>query len=180
MNHKWIVNKEDEESRLLSFIKKRIAEKTTAIRFSIEHHGCYVNKRVERFCSRKLRAGEVVEFSLESGPKWELQQKAVLFEDDHLLIYAKPARIASEELANHFQLELVHRLDRDTTGILIFAKSGEAKLSFEELFKKREVEKTYLAIVHGHCYFDRRTLQNKLILVKRLPGKVIWGVSQTR
>jgi 23S rRNA-/tRNA-specific pseudouridylate synthase len=179
MNYKWIVKEEDANSRLLSFIKKRITEKTTVLRFAIEHQGCRVNQRVERFCSRRLEIGETVEFRLEKRPTLALQQQAILYEDDHLLIYAKPARLSSEELSQHFQLELIHRLDRDTTGILVFAKDSDTKQQIERLFKKREVEKSYLAIVHGQCSFEQKKIQNKLALIKRLPGKVVWGVSNS-
>jgi len=48
---------------------------------------------------------------------------------------------------------IVHRLDRDTSGILIFAKSREAKLRLQEHWK--ETEKKYLAVVHGRC--DRKS-----------------------
>jgi len=47
---------------------------------------------------------------------------------------------------------IVHRLDRETSGILVFAKSEEAKLRLQEQWK--ETEKKYLAVVHGKC--DRK------------------------
>ena len=47
---------------------------------------------------------------------------------------------------------IVHRLDRETSGILVFAKSEEAKLRLQEHWK--ETEKKYLAVVHGKC--DRK------------------------
>lgn len=46
-------------------------------------------------------------------------------------------------------LRFVHRLDADTTGILLFAKSLGAVNTFGDLFESRKMEKTYLAVVHG-------------------------------
>jgi RluA family pseudouridine synthase len=46
-------------------------------------------------------------------------------------------------------LRFVHRIDADTTGILLFAKSLGAVKTFGELFESRKMEKTYLAVVHG-------------------------------
>ena len=46
-------------------------------------------------------------------------------------------------------LKFVHRLDAETTGILLFAKSQGAVESYSELFESRRMEKTYLAVVHG-------------------------------
>jgi RluA family pseudouridine synthase len=46
-------------------------------------------------------------------------------------------------------LHLVHRLDAETTGVLLFAKSPEAVTIYSELFQQRKLEKDYLAVVHG-------------------------------
>lgn len=46
-------------------------------------------------------------------------------------------------------LRFIHRLDAETTGITLFAKSAGALRAFSELFENRRVEKTYLAVVHG-------------------------------
>lgn len=46
-------------------------------------------------------------------------------------------------------LRFVHRIDADTTGILLFAKSLGAVNTFGDLFESRKMEKTYLAVVHG-------------------------------
>ena len=46
-------------------------------------------------------------------------------------------------------LKFVHRLDAETTGILLFAKSQGAVESYSELFESRRMEKTYLAVVDG-------------------------------
>ena len=45
---------------------------------------------------------------------------------------------------------IVHRLDKDTTGILIAAKNADAQAKLAEQFKSRTVQKKYLAVVHGH------------------------------
>jgi 23S rRNA pseudouridine1911/1915/1917 synthase len=45
---------------------------------------------------------------------------------------------------------IVHRLDKDTTGCLVVAKNERALVALQKAFKTRAVEKTYLALVHGH------------------------------
>jgi 23S rRNA pseudouridine955/2504/2580 synthase len=88
----------------------------------------------------------------------------VLFEDDHLLAIDKPAGVAVhggsgvsfgviEQLrqarpAAKF-LELVHRLDRETSGILLVAKKRSALTNLQDQFRDRETGKTYLALVSG-------------------------------
>ena len=88
----------------------------------------------------------------------------VLFEDEHLLAVDKPAGAAVHggsgvsfgiieqvRMARPNQpfLELVHRLDRETSGVLLLAKSRRALLALHEQMREGRVEKHYLALVHG-------------------------------
>src|ERR1044071_6379642 len=59
-------------------------------------------------------------------------------------------------------LRFVHRLDADTTGILLFAKSQGAVESYSQLFESRQMEKTYLAAVDGVPKQDVWTCRSKL------------------
>jgi 23S rRNA pseudouridine955/2504/2580 synthase len=88
----------------------------------------------------------------------------ILLEDEHLIALDKPAGVAVhggsgvsfgviEQLRRarpgaHF-LELVHRLDRDTSGLLLVAKKRSALKSLQEQFRERATGKTYLALVLG-------------------------------
>ena len=88
----------------------------------------------------------------------------LLFEDEHLLAIAKPAGVAVhggsgvssgviEQLrqarpAARF-LELVHRLDKETSGVLLLACKRSALLALQEQFRARDTGKVYLALVHG-------------------------------
>ena len=89
---------------------------------------------------------------------------AVLFEDDHLLAIDKPAGVAVhggsglafgviEQLRRARPdarlLELVHRLDRETSGVLLIAKKRSALKHLQEQFRERSTGKTYLALVQG-------------------------------
>jgi 23S rRNA pseudouridine1911/1915/1917 synthase len=69
----------------------------------------------------------------------------VIYEDENLLVIDKPSGIDSESFKRR-----VHRLDKDTSGILLIAKTDEALKFFQEQFKKRRVKKKYLALVWGH------------------------------
>ncbi|MDP3618329.1 MAG: pseudouridine synthase [Ramlibacter sp.] len=88
----------------------------------------------------------------------------VLFEDEHLLAIDKPAGVAVhggsgvsfgviEQLRRARPdarfLELVHRLDRETSGILLVAKKRSALTHLQDQFRERETGKTYLALVAG-------------------------------
>jgi RluA family pseudouridine synthase len=86
----------------------------------------------------------------------------VLFQDEHVLAVDKPAgrlvipgrgepeRTVQEEAQEAFgRLWVVHRLDRGTSGVLLFARSAAAHRALNLAFDRREVDKRYLAIVRG-------------------------------
>ncbi len=95
----------------------------------------------------------------------------VVFEDEHLLVIDKPAGIASHggsgisfgaiERIRAARpdapfLELAHRLDRDTSGLLLLAKSRRALVRLHAMLRQGEVEKHYLALVAGRWVNDRQ------------------------
>lgn len=95
----------------------------------------------------------------------ERLRSAILHEDGHVLVLDKPSGLASHggsgirlgaiealrELRGErgARLELVHRLDRDTSGVLLFAKSRTALLAFQEQLRSGGADKRYLALIQG-------------------------------
>ena len=81
----------------------------------------------------------------------------VIYEDDHVLVLNKPAGLlsmAKGEYCPEATLEsygrLVHRLDRDTSGVVILAKDPDTQKMLRRQFQDRKAHKTYYAIVEGH------------------------------
>lgn len=126
--------------------------------------------------SRKLDSGDVVRIPpLRLPEREEIQlpsnllrgrlEQRILFEDDSFMIVNKPAGMAVHggsglsygviEAMRNIRpelrfIELVHRLDRDTSGCLILAKKRSALRYFHELFRsEHEVEKIYMALLSG-------------------------------
>jgi len=106
-------------------------------------------------------------------PSAESYPLRILFEDEAMLVVDKPAGIvvhpspghSAGTLVNallahrpdlcHADLDpqrpgIVHRLDRDTSGVLIVATNREAQMALQAQFKAHQVEKTYLALLYGH------------------------------
>ncbi len=89
--------------------------------------------------------------------KRELPQIPVIYEDDNVLVLNKPAGLLSmvkgeycpEPTLEDYGL-LVHRLDRDTSGVVILAKNPETQKLLRRQFQDRKAHKTYYAIVEGH------------------------------
>ena len=100
----------------------------------------------------------------------------VIFEDEWLLAVNKPAGLvvhggsgheagvveALKELRGLSDLRLAHRLDRDTSGLLLLAKSLGALRRLTESFRERDMQKSYLALVDGHPYAHAGRMRSKL------------------
>ena len=124
-----------------------------------------------RLKSHRLEGGEEVVVAL-PAPEDPLEPEAmaldVVWEDEHLLVVDKPAGVVVHPAGGHRSgtlvhglLEhdvaggdddrpgIVHRLDRDTSGLLVVARSDEAHARLQELIRRREVERRYLVLVKG-------------------------------
>ncbi len=87
----------------------------------------------------------------------------ILYEDDDILAVSKPEALAAiperrgqggslfEVLCEQRgeRLYIVHRIDKETSGLIVFARHAEAHRRLNRQFETREVEKTYLALAHG-------------------------------
>lgn len=105
-------------------------------------------------------------------------QKSILFEDDALLVINKPAGYAvhggsgiDSGIIEAFRamrpeqrfLELVHRLDRDTSGCLLVAKKRSALRILHEQFRTDKITKTYLALLAGQWARKKLTVTQPLL-----------------
>jgi 23S rRNA pseudouridine1911/1915/1917 synthase len=121
--------------------------------------------------SYRLAGGEVVEFEPPAAASATLAPEdlelRVAFEDEHLLVVDKPAGLVVHPAPGHAAGTLVHglvgrvaggdrerpgvvhRLDRETSGLLVLARTGEAHRRLQNLVRRRELERHYLALVVG-------------------------------
>lgn len=107
----------------------------------------------------------------------------ILYEDNHVIVAVKPQNMPSvpdesgdadmytvlkeyikqkENKPGDAFLGVVHRLDRPTGGVMMFAKTSKAAERLTSAVKEREVEKKYLAVINGKLKSDRGTLVNWL------------------
>ena len=106
----------------------------------------------------------------------------ILFEDDALIVLNKPAGILSVPLERRSQspsvvtlLEdyfrssgkrkpfVVHRIDLDTSGLVVFAKTAKAQAALKDQFRRREPERVYWAVVYGHPDPAQGTWRDRLV-----------------
>jgi 23S rRNA pseudouridine1911/1915/1917 synthase len=127
-----------------------------------------------RVKSHRLEGGEELEVELPERRESALEPEPVeglrvAYEDDHLLVVDKPAGVVVHPSAGHAHGTLVHgllsqsieggeeperpgivhRLDRDTSGLLVVARSDEAHRRLQRLLRRRELRREYVVLVRG-------------------------------
>lgn len=122
--------------------------------------------------NQKMNSGDIIEWTLpEQAPETTLPEDIplnILYEDDAVVVLNKPpGRVVHPAVGNEtgtlvnallfhdpaFELleraGIVHRLDKDTSGVMVVAKTKEAMVELKRQFKARETEKEYLTLVWG-------------------------------
>jgi 23S rRNA pseudouridine1911/1915/1917 synthase len=134
-----------------------------------------VNGRPITKPGHRLEGGEAIELQVPAPRPSELVPEdlplVIIYEDDNILVIDKPAGMVVHPSAGHDRGTLVHavlahapdiagvggerrpgvvhRLDKDTSGLIVLAKNDQAHRSLQAQFKDRSVEKVYLALVDG-------------------------------
>lgn len=170
---KAIVGPAQEGKRLDDGVKELFPQLSkTRIRRIIDWGGCTVDNAKVRVASRKLRRGEEIIIGVieeENCRNLVYEKKDMVHEDADCLAVAKEAGINAQrtpyqlkgtvEFAVEMYLKkhgiceparVVHRLDRGTSGVMIFPKNRKYAAYLSTLLKEGRVEKTYLALVTGN------------------------------
>ena len=147
---------------LLEVLQQRFPDSSnTTLRTMLKSDRVRVNGQPERDAKREIGAEDRVEVgtqSLRLDPRVR-----IVFEDSDIIVVDKAEHLLSvptdevrHENAESFltayartQVHHVHRLDRDTSGVLVFAKNTHARDRLQELFAKHDIERVYVAIVYG-------------------------------
>ena len=133
---------------------------------------------------------------LPSKKDYELIKNNILFENEHYFVLNKPYNLAVQSgtktgknifdiLKNYLETEyptphLVHRLDAETTGILIISKTHKSAKFFSEAFKNQTITKSYLALVDGVLENKNGTLKNELNYIENNKEKVHLSITNYR
>lgn len=148
----------------------------TKLRQLLQHDQVLVNGKPERSAKRELAARDCVEIA---GKSSRLDSRLrLLFEDADILVVEKPEGLLTvpaekgraentEALLNvylgarHGEMRAfhVHRLDYDTSGVLVFAKNAFAHARLQEQFARHTIDRRYIALVRGKMTPEKGTLR---------------------
>ncbi len=170
----------------------------TLIQRLIKHGGITVNGRPTK-PSYEPDGGDIIDILIPPPEPFEIIPEPipldVLYEDDHILAINKPSGIIchparttqtgtiANALAHYasslshgddpFRPGIIHRLDKNTTGVMLVAKTDEAHWRISLQFERRLVEKTYLGVVEGEPQLDADVIDLPLSAHERIRDKYI-------
>jgi len=184
MTHRLEATADDDRQRLDRFLAGRLAVLSRArLQVLIRAGHLRLNAAVVRDPAHRVKRGDVVELDVPPPAPSALQPEAialdVLFEDDDLLVLEKPAGLVVHPAPGHAAGTLVHallahcagrlsgiggverpgivhRLDKDVSGVMVVAKSDEAHRGLAGQFAVHSIERVYEAIVAGLAPAERR------------------------
>ncbi|OFW55990.1 MAG: hypothetical protein A2W01_04475 [Candidatus Solincola sediminis] len=172
--HKFSVEAGDADARLDQYLTKptglsrnRVQKLLSEGAIRVDGSTCHKNHRV--------RIGEVIEVEIPepqaAQPEPQDIPVEILYEDEYLAVISKPAGLVVHPAPGHpdgtlvnallFSIEdlagvggvmrpgIIHRLDRDTSGLMVVAKNDRALSRLQEMVKERELKRIYLALVYG-------------------------------
>ena len=171
-----------EEGELLEFLMKAMdGISRTKVKKMLTYDSVYVNDRVVSQHNFQLKPNMRVSIKKSSeGNRFKNFWVKIVFEDDHILVVEKKAGILSssttpkdesvktilnyylDKTHQHANAHTVHRLDKFTSGLIIFAKSKKVALEFEQDWKERVYDRRYVALVHGELPKSQGTVASWL------------------
>ena len=159
----------------------------TTLRQMLQNGRIRVNGEPEKNARRELEAGDWFEVGQKQAAQPALPETlSILHEDDDVIVVLKAnglLTVATEREREHTaqaylnaylkekgggRIHVVHRLDRETSGVMIFAKSFEARETLKERFAAHDVDRMYVAIIEGAMSPRSGTIRSNLLERKDL------------
>lgn len=166
----------------------------------IDVGGVHLSGRRTRRCSQVVTQGDRVEVFVDhqGGESVSLQEESILYRDEELIVINKPAGMPTQPTPARYQgtlyaelqkllenprrkrdkpsIGMVQRLDRDTTGLIVFSIHKRAHKKMTEAFRGRSVEKLYWALVSGTPEDETGVIRS--LLAKRRSNNLIVSVKK--
>lgn len=173
-NYKLVID--DEKGRLDKVIAEKITDLSrTKIKELVNDKNILVNNKAEKV-SYKVQSGDVIDVTIPPVKPLSLEAENlhldIVYEDSDVIVVNKPQGIVVHPSAGHpdhtlvngllyhtrdladspegFRPGIVHRIDKDTSGLLMIAKNDKARESLEKQLAEKINKREYLAIVHGN------------------------------
>lgn len=164
---KFSVNKNNID--LKTFISEKLNISRSKAKSLIDTKNIFVNKKRVFIATFLLKKGDVV-FIPDKNPVKPCDTVEIIYQDDFIIAVNKPAGIITDKtndslenklknFLNNENIKAIHRLDKETSGVLLFAKDHKIFETFKNLWKEKKVKKIYFAISHNEADFIKKEIK---------------------
>ncbi|MBP3290869.1 MAG: RluA family pseudouridine synthase [Clostridia bacterium] len=185
----------NEQIRLDVFLAKETGASRSNIKTVVESDGVFVNGVLRKKSGFELKEGDEVEFSLPEPKTLDVEPNSeiklnIVYEDEHFAVINKPQGMVvhpassyqkNDTLVNALLADLdklssingvirpgiVHRLDKDTSGLIVVAKTDEAHKSLASQIEKKTARRVYFGLCDGNFKEDNGTIDAPIARNKR-------------
>lgn len=181
----FIVDDQEEDTRLDLYLSNQMDQLSRSfIQKLIEQEKIKINGQGEKLKKYKVKENDVIEIEIPLPEKLDIQPEnipvPIIFEDDDVVIVDKPQEMVVHPAPGNYTGTLVnallyhcktlssingiirpgivHRIDKDTSGLLMVAKNDKAHRCLAEQLKEHSIHRVYAAVVYGNIKEDRGTI----------------------
>ncbi|NJK94825.1 MAG: RluA family pseudouridine synthase [Bacteroidales bacterium] len=173
----------------MSFLIQSFPEKSrTTIKSLLTHKQVLVNQQVTSLYNYKLKPGDRVELFKGKGlAKHDLEGIKIVHEDDFIIVIEKASGLLSiatsgekektayQMLSRYVKMKdplnlifILHRLDRETSGVMMFARNKDVQATLQYNWREMVVERTYTAVVEGQVEKQQGIINSRLLESKAM------------
>ncbi len=187
----------EKKLRIDKYLKETLGISRERIKYLIKEGKILVNSK-KITPSYNLKKGDIIfiskfEIEKEEEIKPEKSNIEIIYENQHIIVVNKPAGIITHptnytktgtllnyvlyhtnlsKIGSPLRSGVVHRLDKETSGVIVFAKTDFAYWNLVQQFKNREIEKFYIAIVKGKFTPEKKIVEFTVLPDKENPTKM--------
>jgi len=156
------------------FLREELNLSSRQTKTLLDRRTVFVNGKRVWMAKHTLRKGDVVEWPTpDSGKPLTKKEIPILYKDAYLMAVHKPAGLISDLEKNSVEgllriqegnpeLRALHRLDKQTSGVLLFLRTAEHREAYLNLFRNKEIQKMYQALLVGPLERDEVTIRKAI------------------
>jgi 23S rRNA pseudouridine1911/1915/1917 synthase len=168
----FVVSRKENGMTLADLIRKHLALSGKKTKNLIDQRNVFVNGKRIWMAKHACQAGDIIRTSV-AAPAPKTQHLTILYRNPYLLAVDKPPGLTSDKHAQSVEtllrtqendpaLRALHRLDKTTSGVLLFTRDPQNRENYIDLFREQKITKRYRVILRGEPEKNQHTIRTRL------------------
>jgi 23S rRNA pseudouridine1911/1915/1917 synthase len=161
-----------EKQDLKTFLAQSLSISKSKAKELIDTKQVFVNNKRVWIATYELKSGDTISVDIPAATVKDDKIK-ILYEDDNILAADKPPTMVTDKAGdslesllrkqlNNPKIVAIHRLDKETSGVNLFAKAYKVFEAYKDMWAEKEVEKVYYAVATGEAPFKQETVSDPI------------------